>query len=104
VSGRRHGGAFTPTQPLSNFVLGDIVIAFLAVALTRQRGFDSLLLTRLQIESVSFHFLNGVLLQKFALEVTERVVKGFTILNVDLGQRSPPYFYGEKVDFYANGF
>ena len=67
------------------FVLGDVAIAFLAVALPRQRGFDSLLLTCLQIESVSLHFLNDVLLQNFALEAPERVLKSFTILNADLG-------------------
>ena len=71
------------------FVLGDVAIAFLAVALTRQRGFDSLLLTWLQTKSVSLHFLNDVFLQNFALEAPERVLKGFTILNVDLGQVSP---------------
>jgi hypothetical protein len=82
-------------QPLSNFVLGDVAITFLAVALARQSGFDSLLLARLQIESVSLHFLNYVLLENFALEPPERVFKGFTVLNVDLGQRPPP-FYREK--------
>jgi len=90
-----HWEAPTPMQPLSNFVLGDVAITFLAVALARQSGFDSLLLTRLQIESVSLHFLNDVLLQNFALEPPERVLKGFTVPNVDLGQRSPP-FYAER--------
>jgi hypothetical protein len=64
-------------QPLSNFVLGDVAIAFLAVALARQSGFDSLLLTRLQIESVSLDFPNDVLFQNFALEAPERVSQGF---------------------------
>ena len=91
-----------PRQPLSNFVLGDVAIAFLAVALTRQRGFDSLLLTWLQIESVSLHFLNDVLLQNFALEAPERVLKGLTIVNVDLGQRSPLLL--AKGRLYANTF
>ena len=90
-----HWEAPAPRQPLSNFVLGDVAITSLAVALARQSGFDSLLLTRLQIESVSLHFLNDVLLQNFALEPPERVLKGFTVLNVDLGQRSP-LFYGKR--------
>ena len=90
------GCAPTPTQPLSNFVLVDVAITFLAVALARQRGFDSLLLTRLQIESVSLHFPNDVLLHNFALEPPERVLKSFTVLNVDLGQRSAPFLNGEK--------
>jgi hypothetical protein len=82
-----HWEAATSTpQPLSNFVLGHVPIAFLAVAFARQRGFDSLLLTRLQIESVSLHFLKDVLLHNFALEAPERVLKSFTILDVDLGQ------------------
>jgi hypothetical protein len=86
-----HWEAPCPTQRLSNFVLGDVAIAFLAVALASQRGFDSLLLTRLQIESVSLYFLNDVLLHNFALEAAERVLESFTILNVDLSQRSPPF-------------
>jgi hypothetical protein len=89
-------------QPLSNFVLGDVAITFLAVALARQSGFDSLLLTRLQIESMSLYFLNDVLLQNFALEPSERVLKGFTILNVDLGQRTS--FFMAKGRLYANSF
>jgi hypothetical protein len=75
------------TGTLSNFILADVADAFLAVALARQRRFDSLLLTRFQIESVSLHFLDDVLLQDFALEAPQRVLKGFTILNVDLCQR-----------------
>jgi len=55
-----HWEAPTPMQPLSNFVLADVAITFLAVALARQRGFDSLFLTRLQIESVSLDFPNDV--------------------------------------------
>ena len=90
-----HREAPTPKPPLSNFVLGDVASAFLAVALACQHGFDSLLLTRFQIESVSLHFLNDVLLQNLALEASQRVLKGFTILNVDLRQRLPPVFMVE---------
>jgi hypothetical protein len=90
-----HWEAPTPMQPLSNFVLGHVTIAFLAVALARQRGFDSLLLTRLQLGSVSLYFLNDVLLHNFALEATERILKGFTILNV--GPRPTiNSFHGER--------
>jgi len=92
-----HWKAPTPMQRLSNFVLGDVALTFLAVALARQRRFDSPLLTRLQIESVSLDFPNDVLLQNFAFEAPERVLKSFTILNVDLGQRSPPFLW-RKVD------
>ena len=60
-----------------------------AVALARQRRFNAFLLARLQIESVPLDFFDDVLLQNLALEAPERVLKGFTILNVDLGQVSP---------------
>jgi hypothetical protein len=46
-------------------------------------------LARLQIESVPLGFFDDVLLQNLAFEAPERVFKGFTILNVDLGQVSP---------------
>ena len=42
--------------------------ALLAVALACQDGFDSLLLTWFQIESVPLNFLNDFLLQNLALE------------------------------------
>ena len=65
--------------------------ALLAVALARQDRFESLLLARFQIESVPLNFLNDFLLQNYALEAPQRVFQSLTVLNVDLGQRSPPY-------------
>src|SRR5580704_9635608 len=65
--------------------------ALLAVALTCQDRFDSLLLTWFQIESVPLNFLNDFLLKNLAFESPQRVFQSFTILNVDLGQQSPPY-------------
>jgi hypothetical protein len=73
----------------------------LAVALASEFGFDSLLLTRFQIESVPLYFLDDVLLQNFALEAPERVLQSFTILNVDFGQRSPPYSLKKEI-LHAN--
>jgi hypothetical protein len=43
-------------------------------------------LARLQIESVPLDFLDDVLLKDLTLEAPERVLKGFTVLNVDLSQ------------------
>ena len=43
-------------------------VALLAVALACQRGLETLLLARFQIESVALDFLNDVLLQYFTLE------------------------------------
>jgi len=63
--------------------------ALLAVALVCQDRFDSLLLTWFHIESVPLNFLNDFLLQNLAFEAPQRVLQSFTILNVDLGQRSP---------------
>jgi hypothetical protein len=94
-----HCEAPTPTQPLSNFVLGDVAITFLAVALARQSGFDSLLLTQLQIESVSLHFPNDVLLDNFALEAPERVFKGFTVVKCGPRPTITSFFPWRKVHF-----
>ena len=77
-------------QPLSNFLLGDFAITFLAVALARQSGFETLLLARFQIESVALDFLNDVLLQNFTLEAPQRVFQRFAFLNTDFRQRLPP--------------
>ena len=66
-----------------------LTVALFAVALTRQRRFNAFLLARLQIESVPLDFFDDVLLQNLALEAPQRVLKGFTILNVDLGKVSP---------------
>src|SRR6516164_2987715 len=49
----------------------------------------ALLVARLQIERVALDFFDDVLLQNLALEAPERVLKGFTVVNVDLGQISP---------------
>jgi len=67
-----------------------VAVALLAVALPCQRGLETLLLARFQIERVPLDFLNDVFLQNFTLEAPERVFQRFTILNANFGQRPPP--------------
>jgi hypothetical protein len=87
-------GRFQPTLAM---VLLSILLwlavprPLLPVAFACQDRLDSLLLTRFQIESVSFNFFNDFLLQNLALEASQRILQSFTILNVDFGQPSPPY-------------
>ena len=80
---------FATDPSLSKWFWRDVTSALLAVALACQRRFNSFFLARLQIESVPLDFLDDVLLKDLTLEAPERVLKGFTILNVDLGQVSP---------------
>ena len=81
--------AFQTQALLASLFSRALTVAPFAVALARQRRFNAFLLARLQIESVPLDFFDDVLLQNLALEAPERVLKGFTILNVDLGQVSP---------------
>jgi hypothetical protein len=90
------GSDFQTEALLPSLFYRAVTSAFFAVALARQRRFNSLLLARLQIESVPLDFFDDVLLQNLALEAPERVLKGFTILNVDLGQVLP--LYGERLE------
>ena len=88
--GMKEGWSGFQTQALlASFFYRALTVALLAVALARQRRFKAFLLARLQIERVALDFFDDVLLQNLALEAPERVLKGFTILNVDLGQVSP---------------
>jgi hypothetical protein len=48
--------------------------SFLATALARQRFLYSLLFAWLEVEGVTLHFLNNVLLLYFALEATQGVL------------------------------
>ena len=58
-------------------------------ALARQRGLHTRFLTRFQIESVPFAFLDDVLLQNLTLEALPRVFQRFTVLSANFGQHYP---------------
>ena len=64
----------------------DIASAFFAVALAREGFFRALLLARLQVEGMSFDFLDDVFLLDFALETAQRAFQGFSILDMNFSQ------------------
>ena len=64
----------------------------LAIAFARQCLLDSLLLTRLQIESVPLDVLDDVLLEDLTLEAFERALQTLAIVDLNFSQRNPPRF------------
>lgn len=59
-----------------------------AAALSSQRFFHPLFFTRFQIEGVTFHFFNDVLLLYLPFEAAKRVLKGFALLNSYFRQKN----------------
>ena len=53
----------------------------LTATLPSQRFFHPLFFTRFQVEGVTFHFFNDVLLLHFPFEAAKRVLEGFALLN-----------------------
>ncbi len=58
------------------------------IPLSRQRFLHAALFARLQVEGVTFHFLNDVFLLHFALEPAQCVFKRLAFLNANLCQRN----------------
>ena len=63
---------------------------FLAAALASQRFFYPLPLAGLQVERVTFYFLDNVLGLYLPLEPPQRVFEGFTLLKSNFRQRTTP--------------
>lgn len=59
---------------------------FLTAALTCERFFDPLLLSRLQVKRVTFHFFDDVLLLYLPLEAAKRIFEGLALLQSDFSQ------------------
>ena len=55
-----------------------------------QRSFHAFFLARLEIKGVAFHFFNNVFLLHFALEATQSVFEGFTLLQSNFRQTNTP--------------
>ena len=72
-------------RPLILFLL---LACFLACAFARQRFLHPLFLAGFQVEGVTFHFFNDVLLLHFPLEATQGVFQGFAFLQSDFCQRN----------------
>ena len=67
-------------QPRPRDVLVLLFASLLTASLPCQRFFYALPLSRLQIERVTFHFLDDVLGLYLALEPAQRVLEGFPLL------------------------
>ena len=63
---------------------------FLLASFPRQGLLDALLLSRLQIEGMLFHFLNDVFLLDFSLETTEGVLYRLAFLNSNFSHSYTP--------------
>ena len=61
-----------------------------ASALASQRGFHAFLFTRFEVKGVALHFFNNVFLLHLALESTQGVFKGFTLLQSNFRQTDTP--------------
>jgi hypothetical protein len=80
------GGVRAPPLVLLLFCLLAFPARLLPVPLAGERLFYALLLTRLQIEGVTFDFLNNVLLLNLPLEAAEGVFQSFALLKPDFSQ------------------
>jgi len=79
-------GAEPPREEAALSCLILFLAGFLARPFPGQRGFDALLLARLQIEGVSLDLFDDVLLLHFALEAAKSVLEGFALLQPNFGQ------------------
>jgi hypothetical protein len=62
----------------------------LTSALASQRGLYPFLFTGFEVKGVALDLLDNVLLLYFALEATQRVLKGFTLLQPNFRQTDTP--------------
>src|SRR6266446_3585778 len=82
------GGAPCPawTFTLGSGSLFDFPARLLPVSFAGQGLLDPELLTRLEVEGMTLHFLNDVLLLNFAFEAAKGVFQCFTLLKFYFGQ------------------
>jgi len=92
-----------PLHPIPAVLLS-FQTSLLPIALTGQRGFDSALLSRLQVKGVSFDLLDDVFIQYFSLEAVERVLQRLAFLESYLSQMAPSTLtkFVAVPDFAAN--
>jgi hypothetical protein len=69
-----------------------ISASFLAIALSRQRFLNALLLARLQIKRVPLDLFNDVFLEDLALETLECALQALAFVNLNFSQRNSPRF------------
>ena len=75
--------------------------ALFAGAFASQGLLDSLLLARLQIESVPLDVLDDVLLQDLSFKALQRAFQAFAIMKLNFSQRNSPHFFASS--FYTLG-
>lgn len=80
----REEQAAAPATARNGLIL--LFARFFAAALARQRFFDPLLFTGLQVKRVTLYFLDGVLLLYLTLEAAKRILQGLALLNSDFSQ------------------
>lgn len=83
-------GATLTILDASNCLSVRFLANFFAGALARQRSFDPLFLSRLQVEGMALDFLDDVLLLHLALEAAQSVFQGFTFLQSNFRQTDTP--------------
>jgi hypothetical protein len=81
-------GCFPPREAARFSFLILFLACLLAAALSSQRFFHPLFFARLQVEGVTFHFLDDVLLLYLPFEAAKRVLEGFALLNSYFGQKN----------------
>jgi len=62
----------------------------LASAVASERRFHTFLLTGLEVKGVALHFFDDVFLLHFALETSQSVFEGFTLLQSNFRQTDTP--------------
>jgi hypothetical protein len=63
-----------PSERRPSYELVLLFPSLFSAALSRQRFFYALLLARLEVKGVTFHFLDDVLLLDFALKTTQGIL------------------------------
>jgi len=78
-------------RPVDSLIL--LLASFLAAALARQRFFYALSFPGLQVERVTFYFLDDVLGLHLPLKSAKRILERFPFLQSNFSQRTtPPYW------------
>ena len=81
-----HSGGSGPSCLASVLFLARL----LPCALAGESSFHALFLTRLQVEGMTFYFLDDIFLLHFALETAQSIFKRFTLLKPYFGQTDTP--------------
>ncbi len=80
--------------PISTVLVTEVLVLLfarlLAVALTCQRFFHPLFFARFEVEAMTLHFFNNVLLLDFTFKTAQCILEGFSLLHSYFSQRLTP--------------